>query len=202
MNKESLMITTSPKVFWQEIAKEIGGQLEVTKQGQNFGVILNDYYHLRISVMYKGVDILLHSTYQQSPGKFEEYYLDKLRITSEIKRKDKFYLYLWRKSFFEKLFSSSKHHTGDSEFDKTIAFTTNKEREVRNLFSNSAIRKLLVQDKLSVFNIQHDAGQLNIKLQTGQIILNKEILLEEYKKYILFVDGLIEVGLLPTSSQS
>jgi hypothetical protein len=202
MNRESFKIPSNPKHFWQEIADKIGGDFKITQQKQNFGIIDHDYYHLRIFTVHHGLQITLHSTFMKSPGKYEDCYTDRMKITSEIQMKDKFYLYLWRKGFFEKLFSSGKSKTGDSTFDSTIGFETNKGREVRNLLSNSEIRKFLIQDHLSVFNIQHDSDLLKIKLQTGKFILNKEILLEEYEKYLLFIDGLIEVGLLPISSQS
>lgn len=195
MNREDIKSTSNPKLFWKDVAEKIGGDLKVTKQNQNFGELGYDYYHLWIYSNYKGVNILIHSTYKQSPGKFAEYYLSDLRITSEITNHDDFYLYLWRKGCIERLFSIQKR-TGNKDFDRIIGYKTNNERNVFNFFSNKVIRDLLIGDSFSVFNIQNENGIMNIKLQTGLIIKDKSILLKEIEKYIIFLDGLIASKLI------
>lgn len=199
MNNEAVKVTSHPKLFWQEVANQIGGEFKLTKQNQNFGELVYDYYHLRIVKMYKGVEIIIHSTYSQSQGKFEEYYLSSLRVTSNIEKRDEFHLYLWRKGFFERFFSLKNSRTGFPTFDKTIAFETNRKKDVQILFSDSEIREILINDYSSIFNIQHESGVLKIKLQTGKIIWDKEILIEEYNKFLKFMDGLLKVGLITTA---
>ena len=196
MREESLKIDQNPEGFWLEAAKDIGGEFHLSKQGQNAGAFLYDYYHLRIFKDYQAINIELHSTFCKSPTINDEYYLSSLRIETELENQDEFYLYTWRKGVLEKIFSKKTKDPDYREFNKSIGYKTNRESEVALLFSKIEIQDLILEQEISVFNIQFVDKKLRIKYQTNQIVRDRTILISEYSKFIILIEGLLEFQLI------
>ncbi len=201
MKEESPDNYINPIEFWQKTADEIDGVFKLSKQTQNAGVMLCDYFHLRIFKEYRGINIELHSTFEQSLAESEKFELSFLRIETELENQDEFFLYTWRKGYFERTFSKVRNDD-PFEFYKTIGYKTNRRKEVEALFSSMEIQGLFLELENSVFNIQFDRDRLKIKYQTNDIIKDKNKLISEYLKYVKFIDGLLSVKLIKPHHQA
>ncbi|BDX38840.1 hypothetical protein CYCD_21950 [Tenuifilaceae bacterium CYCD] len=122
-----------------------------------------------------------------------------MRIEAELEKQDEFFLYIWRKGFLEKIFSKQRNDD-HFEFFKTIGYKTNRKKEIESLFSKKEIQDLIFGLETSVFNIQYDSDKLKIKYQTNETIMDGNILLSEYLKYIKFIDGLLKEQLIKNHS--
>lgn len=199
MKRKSLLVNKNPKHFWQTTADEIGGTFQVSKQTQNAGTIF-DLYHLRIKKSYQGIDLEIHSTFHKSPTINDEFYLSSLRITSDLDNQNEFYFYYWKKGLFEKIFRLNGQYSGYREFDKIIGFKTNRFKDIHAFLAEKEIRELILNQQISVFNIQFDDGLVKIKYQTSQIIWDKNTLMTEYSKYEKFINGLLITKLIKNHS--
>lgn len=196
MDRKSVLVNYHPKNFWQEAANEIGGTFRLSKQEQNFGEMIYDHYHLKIEKNHMGIDLEIHSTFHKSPTIHDEFYLNDLRITSNLKNQDRFYFYYWQKGLFEKLLRLNGQYSGYREFDKILGFKTNRLKNIQAFLSEQEIRALLLNQRISIFNIQTENELVKIKYQTSQIIWDKKTLLTEYHKYEKFINGLLQTKLI------
>jgi hypothetical protein len=200
MKRKSVLVNNNPKIFWQKTADDIGGTFQLLKQTQNAGEMIYDHYHLRIEKNIQGVKSELHSTFLKSPTINDEFYLRSLRITSDLDNQNEFYFYYWKKGLFEKIFRLNGQYSSYQEFDKIIGFKTNRLKEIQTFLAEKEIRELIINQKISVFNIQFENDLVKIKYQTSQIIWDKEILMTEYHKYEKFINRLIKAKLIKNHS--
>ncbi|NOR87524.1 MAG: hypothetical protein GQ527_07945 [Bacteroidales bacterium] len=200
MKRKSVLVNINPKHFWQETADEIEGTFRLSKQEQNAGVMIYDHYHLIIEKIHQGIEIELHSTFLKSPTINDEFYLNSLRITTDLENQNEFYFYYWEKGLFEKLFRLNGQYSEYRDFDKKIGFKTNRSMDIQKFLADKEIRELILNQKISIFNIQTENDVVKIKYQTSQIIWDKKTLLTEYSKYKKFINGLLETDLIKTHS--
>ncbi|NVO12281.1 MAG: hypothetical protein HXX16_20155 [Bacteroidales bacterium] len=188
------MENTNPKYIWKETSDQIGGSFSVSKQPITGGS-MTDLFLLKIRLAYKGVDIEIHSSYFQAADNEDEFGMNILRITSRIDKQENFHLYLWRKGFIEKILSTNKNKTGFNNFDSSIGFDSNNITKTKLLFSETEIREMIINDRTSTFNVQYENNSLTVNYQS-RITNNKEEILSELNKYIIFIDGLIKYGVI------
>jgi hypothetical protein len=197
MKLTDIITYTHPKIFCEKFSKEINGKFEIKRLtitgGDGF-----DHYTISIKTKYQDIDLELKSAFRQSPGKFEEYLIWNVGIYSEIENQSEFYLYLWRKDFFDKILGFNKSIIGYENFDSVIGFKSNNKEDVMKFFANKEIRDLIINDKNSVFNIRFEKEILKIKLQMNQYITRIEVFKELYFKYLYYLDRLIKVGIIRT----
>lgn len=98
--------------------------------------------------------------------------------------------------FFEKLFGGKRRGIVLQEFDKNIGYETNRSSEVELMFSRKEMQDLILEQEISVFNVQFADKKLKVKYQTNQLIRDRNILLTDYLKYTKFIDGLLEMRLI------
>jgi hypothetical protein len=196
MKKKSNKVEYHPKHFWQEVAKEINGEFKLIHQQQNFGGYSHDHYHLKIFKKIQGIELVLHSTFLKSPSIHDEFYLSSLRIYSDLEKQEEFYFYYWQRGWFSKTFGFRNEASGYRDFDKKISYETNKPRYIRSFLSDPEIRNLILDQQISIFNIQFEEEVLKIKYQTNQTVFDKRILLVEYFKFEKFLLALLRVKLI------
>ncbi|SDC71949.1 hypothetical protein [Williamwhitmania taraxaci] len=196
MENKYTIVEENPSLFWTETAEAIGGVFTTRMQEQRFGDYYFDLHLLQISKPHRGLIIELNSCFLIAPNILNEYHLDDLRIESFIPDQVSFFLHYFPKGVYDKIFWHNKPHSGFKDFDKVIGFETNRLWELRKFFANNAVRDLIQNDFYSRFNVRYENEMLIVKNQSTQLILNKEILLAEYQKFVLFIDGLIDAKLI------
>lgn len=196
MRNKYTIVDENPSLFWKEAAGALGGEFITKQQEQHFGSYKYDLHILKIVKPYRGINIELNSCYLHTPDIPSEYHLDDLRVESFIPDQASFRLFIFTKSVYDKVFWLNKPRSGYKDFDNVIGFETNRMWEVRKLFANEAVRDLIQNDFYSLFSVRYENEVMMVKNQSTQVILDKEVLLAEYGKFTLFVDGLMETKLI------
>ena len=196
MRNKYTIVDVNPSYFWQEVANTLGGMFSTLEQSQRFGQYVYQLHTLRVVKPYRGINIELHSCFLMAPDVDNEFHLDDLRVESFIPNQVSFFLHLFPKGVYEKVFWQNKPRSGFKDFDRVVGFETNRMWELRKFFANDAVRDLIQSDFYSQFNVRYENETLIVKNQSTQVILNKELLLAEYQKFVLFIDGLIDAKLI------
>ena len=193
-----MILNKSPKIYYETFAKKIDADFECKKAEITMGDEFNQY-NLYITKEYKGINIKVSSGYSQSPGKHQEYYIGRTIIKTEIEEQKEFYLYIWRKGLFSKLFNI-KLKTGHRNFDSVFNYKTNRKKEIKNFFSNYNVRTQLLKNEFYILNIQYTKGVISIYLRMIQSPTKIENLNIMYNDFLLYIDELINSKLISTSS--
>lgn len=196
MRNKYTIVAENPTIFWKEAALSLGGEFITHKQEQHFGDYFYELHILQIIKPYRGINVELNSCFLMSPNILDEYHLDDLRVESFIPNQVNFFLYFYHKGVYDKIFWFNKPRSGYKDFDQVVGFETNRLWELRKFFANEAVRDLIQNDFYSLFNVRYEKEMLVVKNQSTQVILDKDVLLAEYEKFVLFVDGLIEAKLI------
>ena len=199
MRNRYTVVDTNPSHFWREVADILGGTFATLEQSQRFGNYVYQLHTLQIVKPHRGINIELNSCFLMAPDIPNEFHLDDLRVESFILNQVNFFLQLFPKGVYEKVFWFNKPRSGFKDFDRVIGFETNRMWEVRKFFANEAVRDLIQNDFYSQFNIRYENETLIVKNQSNQVILDKDVLLAAYAKFVLFVDGLIDAKLVKIS---
>ncbi len=196
MRNKYTIVDVNPSYFWQEVANTLGGMFSTLEQSQRFGQYVYQLHTLHVVKPHRGVSIELNSCFLMAPDVDNEFHLDDLRVESFIPNQVSFFLHLFPKGVYEKVFWQNKPRSGFKDFDRVVGFETNRMWELRKFFANDAVRDLIQSDFYSQFNVRYENETLIVKNQSTQVILNKELLLAEYQKFVLFIDGLIDAKLI------
>ena len=183
--------------MWKEASQILNGTFRMPIQTQNFGMATEGIYHFQIDIPYRNLNIRIYSGIENAKL-FINNYFSTILITAEKETIEKVELSIWRKDFFDNLLSFNKSNTGFREFDKTIGLkaSRNIERYLPQIFKEKELRKELTNDKYRTYNIQTVENKIVVQRKSGLRMKNAKMIIEEYEKFKLFIDGLINVKII------
>jgi len=196
MRNNYTVVDENPSLFWKEAAAIIGGEFITKKQEHHFGDYYYDLHLLQIVKPFRGLNIEMNSCFLLAPNVPDEYFLDDLRVESHIPNQVNFFLHFYKRDVYDKIFWLNKPRSGYKDFDRVVGYETNRMWELRKFFANEEVRNLIQNDFFSLFNVRYENEMLVVKNQSTQVMLHREILLAEYEKFVLFLDGLIDAKLI------
>ncbi|WP_321308968.1 hypothetical protein [Marinifilum fragile] len=130
---------------WEKFCDENNGTLQIKRTGSN------TFSRLIMEVPIKNYMV-----------RFEESDLNLLRVTCNLGIKD-FRFYITFEDVIEKIiksFYNQEIEIGDTEFDDKYLITTNNERKMKNILSDSDLKNLLLKNNVSNFHLAN--GELFI----------------------------------------
>lgn len=180
--------------IWTNAAQSLNGKFSMPLQKVNGGSAVGGVYLFGIDFKYKEVAIRIHAGIYELPLQKNEYNDCPISITAIKESQDSIELSIWRKDFFDKIFKSSNYITGYEEFDKVIELRASKniERLLSLLFKNQNLRNEFITDKYRVYNIQTINKYITINRKSGLEIKTAQMIIDEFDRFSLFLDGLIE----------
>ena len=184
--------------IWNDTAKQLSGKLYVTYQQINGGLPTGGLYLFKILVPYKSLIITISTGFEELALKYDEIEFSVITITAKKEKKDTIELSIWRKDFFDKIFGKGLSKTGYKEFDNVIGLKVSKniERFLPKIFENTELRNELINDKYRTYNVQTIDGEIVIQRKSALRMKDSEMIIDEYNRFILFVEGLVNANII------
>jgi len=179
--------------LWKQSAHALGGSFSMPMQKINGGNMAGGMFLFGIEFIYRGVEINIHTGLYEYPLQKNEYNDCDIIITAQKAKKERVELSIWRKDYFDKIFGSSGHKTGYKEFDKRIGLKPSKniEKSLSSIFKNEDLRNELITDKYRSYNLTTIDNYITLERKSGVRVSNKESMENEFHKFSLLLDGLI-----------
>lgn len=184
--------------IWEEAARQLSGEFSMPLQKTNGGSGKGGMYLFRILLIYRGISVTIHAGIEELTLKKNEYYDFLISISAKKESQESIELALWRKDFFDKIFRSSKSITGYMDFDNTIGIhcSQNIEKKLPSIFYRQELRTGIINDLYRTYNIQTIDNFILIERKSGFKINSARMIVEEFNRFSVFLDGLVDAGIL------
>ncbi len=184
--------------LWQETAKVLNGDFSMPFQLYNGGNMNGGIFLFCIRVNYRTVEVKIEAGILELPLSKNEINGCLITISAQKKTNETIHLSIWRKDFFDKILGLSSLKTGYDDFDRVIGLkaSRNIERIVPKMFDNKELRLEIQNESLRVYNISTNDNFVTIRRKSGLIMQNTAMIENEYEKFRLFLDGVIDAKIL------
>ncbi|MBI9058506.1 MAG: hypothetical protein JEZ01_12150 [Labilibaculum sp.] len=179
--------------LWEKSAIALKGNFSMPRQKINGGSCAGSMFLFRIELMYNGVKVNIHTGIYEYPLQKNECKDCQISITAKKDIKEIVELSIWRRDFFDKVFSRSKN-TGYREFDKIIGIKPSKniERNLSSIFKNQKLRNELINEKYRSYNLQTINKIATLERKSSVKVSSVQMMEKEFDKFSLLLDGLID----------
>jgi hypothetical protein len=184
--------------LWKETAKLLNGNFSMPYQQYNGGLSTGGLYLFCIDIYYRNVEVRIEKGILELPLKKNEYTDCIISITALKKSNESIELSIWRKDFFDKIFVFGNSKTGYKDFDKIIGLDVSKniERYLPKIFENRKLREEIQNDRHRTYNVSTNDNVITIRRKSGLVMRNPEMIKDEYEKFCLFLDGLVDAEIV------
>ncbi len=184
--------------IWNDVAKKLNGTFSMPLQIMNGGSQAGGMFLFNIELLYKNVLVNLHTGLYEFPLRKNEYDDCDITITAKKETKETIELSIWRKDYFDRIFSFGNNRTGYKEFDKIIGLQSsrNLERYLSKIFENENLRGEFVNDKYRAYNISTNNGYINVNRRSSIRLKSSEMIISEFELFCHFLDGLINARII------
>jgi len=180
------------KKLWKDLSNENEGDFsfkDLIQANVNTWI-----YVLKLNLKYKGYSINIEQPLFILSKK--EYSVKHLVFKIEKESKNKFYLSIWKKDFFDRIFSINKVRTRDNEFDKKFGIKSNNTRFAIPFFNDKEIREIFLKDENLFFRVFTENQMLTVLMKHTLFIDSKDKFNKLYSTFKTLVDKLIETQIL------
>lgn len=184
--------------IWMEAAELLKGEFSMPFNRMNGGRREGGVYLAKIDIDYSNISVQIHSGFDEFPFENDEYKEFDITITAKKETRETIELSIWRKDYLDKLFGFRNTKTGYKEFDKVIGLkaSRNIRRDVPKVFESKELREELINERYRAYNIQTIDGKIIIERKTSLRINSSALIITEYQKFCLFLDGLLNSKIL------
>ena len=182
----------------ESAADKLSGKLTFSYQQVNGGMMTGGLYNFVIATDWNGLNLQITSSLDELPLQKGEYDSCNIKITAYKESPNETNLSIWRKDYFDRIFGFGILKTGFKDFDKIIALRSSKnmERYIRKVFESQSLRTELINDKYRTYNIQSDKGKIIIQRKSALQMKNKEMIIDDYNRFGLFLTGLKDANII------
>jgi len=182
----------------ESAADKLGGKLTYSYQQLNGGMMTGGLYNFVIATNWNGLSLQITSSLDELPLQKDEYDSCQIKITAYKKSPNETNLSIWRRDYFDRIFGFGILKTGFKDFDKIIALKSSKniEKYIRKVFENQSLRTELINDVYRTINIHSDKGKIIIQRKSALRMKNKEMIIDDYNRFGLFLTGLKDANII------